>query len=203
MSGAASEPDEQYKVGRVLKKYDLLELHSQLPGRWLGEYGEATSLRSLAEQINIAVLAQAMRDADKEPLDGETENAYRLLTDDDVNTGVRTQQRNRLQRIGIDVETLEQDFVTHQAVHSYLTEGLGISKEVDSGDPIDTHQKRIQRLRSRTTAVIQNSLSELKDGDDISDGEFDVIVDMQVYCRKCDTQADIFDILRETGCDCD
>jgi hypothetical protein len=204
MGANVSEPNTNYKVGSVLSSYDLLELHAELPARWLGEDGESTSLRDLADEINVAVLRQAMEAAGTDPLEGEAENAYRLLTGDDVSAGVRTQQRNRLERDGVDVDQVEQDFVTHQAVYTYLTKGLGVSKETaDDTDPVEKHEQRIQRLRSRTEAVADSSLSELQKAGDISLGSFDTTVDIRVYCQDCETQYDLTDLLRAGGCDCD
>ncbi len=204
MAGQVDEPDTHYKVGKILSEYDLLELHDQLPDLWLGESTESTSLRDLADRINVAVLRQAMEAAGADPLEGEAENAYRLLTGDDVSAGVRTQQRNRLQRTGVDVDQLESDFVTHQAVYTYLTTALDISKEqADDTDPLEKHEQRIQRLRSRTVAVTENSLDDLSAAGDLTLGSFDTIVDIRVYCQDCQTQFDLTDLLEAGGCNCD
>ncbi len=200
---AESAPNRRYKVGRVLAEYDLLDLHTALPDMWLGENGETMSLRELADHINVALLERAMEEAGADPLEGEAENAYRLLTDDDVSVGVSTQQRNRLDRDGVDVETLEADFVTHQAVHTYLTSVLDVSKERgDDTDPVEKHEGRVQRLRSRTEAVTENSLSELASAGELTLGEHNVVVDLQVYCRDCGSQFDVADLFRRGGCDC-
>jgi hypothetical protein len=204
MAENVSGPNRRYKVGRVLAEYDLLELHEELPDLWLGADGDAMSLRELADHINVAVLQRAMEAAGAEPLQGEAENAYRLLTDDDVSVGVSTQQRNRLDRAGVDVETLEEDFVTHQAVHTYLTNVLDVSKDRgDDTDPVEKHEGRVQRLRSRTEAVTENSLSELTTAGALTLGEHNVAVDLQVYCRDCGSQFDVADLFRRGGCDCD
>lgn len=204
MSEQDDEVETTYKVGRVLSDYGLLGLHSELPALWLGESGDATSLRALAERINIALLEQAMEEAGMDPLEGEAENAYRLLTSDDVSVGVQTQQRNRLEREGIDVEQLESDFVTHQAVYTYLTKGLGVSKEEsDDTDPVEKHEERIQRLRSRTAAVMENSLEELQNGGDLSLGSFDTTVDLRVYCQDCETQYELSTLLEAGSCNCE
>lgn len=196
-------PNEDYKVGRVLAKYELAELHRRLAELWLGDEDEATSLRDLAEKINVTLVREAMDRADLDPLEGEAENAFRLLTDD-VSGGVRTQQRNRLGRAGVDVEQLEGDFVTHQAVHTYLTKGLGISKASGGErDPIEKRKERIQRLRSRMVAVTEQSLTELRKADDITLGEFDTLIDVRVYCQDCETQFYVADLLDEGGCDCE
>jgi len=204
MSQNQREPNRRYKVGRVVSEYGLDEFHEKLPDMWLGESGDPVSLRTLAERLNVALLRRAMEQAGADPLDGEAENAYRLLTEDDVSAGVRTQQRNRLQREGIDVESLESDFVTHQAVHTYLTQVLDVSKErTDETDPAEKHEQRVQRLRSRTEAVTDNSLAELRDADDLTLGDFNVVVDIQVYCRDCGTQYELGQLFRNGGCDCE
>jgi len=204
MSKNVSEPNKRYKVGRVLSEYDLLDMHESLPDLWLGESGDATSLRDLAERINVALTHQALEEAGEDPLEGEAENVYRLLTDEEVSAGVRTQQRNRLERAGVEVDQLEADFVTHQAVYTYLTEALGVSKERRSDtDPIEKHEQRIQRLRSRTTAVAEHSLSELRERGSLTLGEFDIVVDLAVYCQDCGTQSELSALLQEGGCDCE
>jgi hypothetical protein len=198
-----SEPNTKYKVGTVLSSYDLLDLHAELPAMWLGEIGEAKSLRDLADEINIAILRRAMESAGTDPLEGEAANAYRLLTGDDVSAGVRTQQRNRLKREGVVVDELEDDFVTHQAVYTYLTKGLDISKDTtDDTDPVEKHEQRIQRLRSRTEAVTESSLSELDNAGEITLGGFDINVDIRIYCQDCQTQYDLTDLLHAGGCNC-
>ena len=203
MAERADAPNERYKVGRVLAEYELEDVHAELAERWLGEGREAESLRGLAERINVAVLRRAMEAAGMDPLEGEAENAYRLLTDDDVSVGVRTQQRNQFERNGIDVDELEGDFVTHQAVYTYLTKALGVSKaEREESDPLEKHEQRIQRLRSRTEAVTDNSLEEMVRSGELTLGDHDTIVDVQVYCRECNTQYDVSTLLAAGGCDC-
>jgi len=199
-----SEPNKRYKVGRVLSEYDLLDLHTELPDMWLGESGEARSLRDLAETLNVALTRRAMERAGDDPLEGEAETAHRLLTDDSVSAGVRTQQRNRLERLGVDVDRLEKDFVTHQAVYTYLTEELDVSKDRSTDtDPVGKHEERIQRLRSRTAAVAEHSLTELTEREELSLGQFDIVIDLSVYCRDCGTQAELSELLQRGGCDCE
>jgi len=198
--------DTRYKVGRVLRKHALEDFHDDLEARWLGQGNrEERSLRELADELNTAILRSAMAEAGTDPLEGEVENAYRLLTDDDVTAGVRTQQRNRLEQQGLDVEELETDFVTHQAVYNYLRKVLDVSKEEnDKGvDQVDKQRERVNRLRSRTAAVMDSSLSELKSTGDFSLGTTDSIVSLQVYCQDCGNQYEFEDLLQRGGCDCE
>lgn len=197
------EGNRKYKVGRVMSAYDLADLHDRLPDLWLGNSGEEVSLRDLAKRVNVAIVRAALEQAGEDPLDGEAENVYRLLHDDDVSAGVRIQQRNRLERAGIDVDELESDFVTHQAVHTYLTKGLDIRKEsTEETDPIEKHETRIQRLRNRLDAVMEQSLDELQNAGELSIGRVDTTVSLQVYCEDCETQYDLLELLHEDGCNC-
>ncbi|MEF8813279.1 MAG: hypothetical protein V5A55_05615 [Halovenus sp.] len=197
--------DTRYKVGRVLRKYDLDDFHDDLEARWSGQgYREERSLRELADELNTAILRSAMAEAGTDPLEGEVENAYRLLTDDDVTAGVRTQQRNRLEQQGLDVAAVESDFVTHQAVYNYLRKALGASKkENEEVDPVEKQRERVNRLRSRTAAVMESSLSELESTGEFSLGTADSIVSLQVYCQDCGNQYEFEELLQRGGCDCD
>lgn len=202
--------DRSYKVGRVLSEYGLASLHERLPALWTGEGEEAgdteetASLRDLADRINVALVRSALEDAGEDPLEGEAENAYRLLSGEDVSAGVRIQQRNRLERAGVDVDSLDDDFVTHQAVHTYLTDGLGITKqEADDADPVETHEERIQRLRNRLAAVVDGSIGELEAAGELDVGDVDTTVSLQLYCTECETQFELTELLERGGCHCD
>jgi hypothetical protein len=195
--------DPEYKVGRVLSQYELVDLHNRLADLWLGHSGEEVSLRDLADRLNVAIVRTALEQAGEDPLEGEAENVYQLLDGGDVSAGVRIQQRNRLERIGINVDELESDFVTHQAVHTYLTKGLGISKRTKADtDPVETRATRIQRLRNRLDAVMEQSLSQLQNSGDLSTGEIDTTVGLHVYCEDCETQYELLELLDEGSCDC-
>lgn len=198
------DANQRYKVEKVLSKYELADLHEELPLLWLGETGEEHSLRDLAERINVALVRRVLEEAGEDPLEGEAVNAYRLLTKDDVSAGVRIQQHNRLERAGVDVDQLESDFVTHQAVFTYLTEKLDITKDTARDtDPIEKHETRIQRLRGRLNAVVGQSIAELQNADHVRTGDLDMTVNIQAYCRECETQYDLSELLEQGECDCD
>lgn len=198
-----SSAGQTYKVGRVIDEYDLAGWGAELERRWVGEGGESESLRSLADDLNRAVLRSALVDAGQQPVDGEVRNTYRLLTDDDVSSGDRTQLRRSLERQGVDVEQVERDFVTHQAVHTYLRKGRGAEKETDDGNRAERVGETIQRLRSRTVAVTESSLEQLRNAGELTLGDFSVLVSVTVVCSDCGTQQSVTDLLDAGGCDCD
>lgn len=201
--GADDAADARYKVARVLSKYSLEEEAEELGDLWLGTGDEQYSLRELADRVNVSLLRAAMVEAGLDPLDGEVENAYRLLTDDDVSAGMRTQQRQELERAGVDVDEVLSDFVTHQAVHTYLTKGRGLEKP--AGD--DRRQRErdfetLRRLQSRTGVVTESTLERLRDTGRVTLGEFDVFVSVSVFCRDCGTQRTLDELVETEGCEC-
>jgi hypothetical protein len=169
------------KVERVIEKYDLRGFGDTLEDYWTRDE-DRYSLRDLAVYFNERVLRAVMEEAGMHPLDGEVENTYRLLTDDDVSRGDQRQAERKLERENIDIPELRKDFVTHQAIHTYLREHRDVTR-----DSRQTHEERrnharetTDRLRSRTEAVIQNTLQSLARTSEFPIDNFDVIVDIRV-----------------------
>ncbi|WP_410767345.1 rod-determining factor RdfA [Haloferax sp. DFSO60] len=202
MSTEQDSTKRKSKVERVIATYELDGFSDQLARRWTAPE-DSDSLRELADLMNQKVLDAALREAGAEVLDGEVENMYTLLTDDDTTEGMRVQAENSLQSEGVDVEQLQSDFVSHQAIYTYLTKVRGVSKEKNSGDRIDNVVNSIQKLRGRLTAVIERSLDSLRNTEKIRLGEFDVFIDTQVYCRDCGKQYEVIQLLKDGGCGCE
>ena len=193
---------KQTKVGRLIAEYDLGDIGVELEQRWTGEDHERDSLRTLADVFNRRLLTRAMTDAGMDLLDGEVENVYRLLTDNEVSSGTRTETEARLQREGIDVEALENDFVTYQAIRTYLKDVRDASYEQDDRGGIETVRSTFDRLIGRTTAVVEQKLQQLQSKDAFSLGTFRVQTANTVYCEDCETQYEVTTLLRRGGCDC-
>ena len=191
------------KVERVIKKYGLAGLGDELEGRWLGDYGERESLRSLADRFNKAVLEQALEEASESPLEGEVENMYRLLNSDTSSAGKQTEARRQLERYGVNVDELESDFVSHQAMHTYLRKHRGAELETQNQNRIKKETQTIRQLQGRTAAVTENGIKRLQNADDLSVGEFEVFTNIQVYCGDCNVQYDAVDLITQGGCDCE
>jgi len=177
----------------------------ELAARWVGDGYDRESLRALADRFNRRVLADGMESAGLSPLDGEVENTYRLLTSDEVSAGMRTQARRRLERDGVDPESLRSDFVSHQAIHTYLTTDRKIEppdETSSAADRLDRDRETINRLESRLEAVADDTISRLDTTDTLSIGDFSVLVDVQVFCADCGYQSKVSDLLAEGGCQC-
>jgi len=199
----ADEPDPtRSKVGRLIDTYGMGETGQELEDRWLGRGRESQSLRSLAEWFNQRLLGARLTAAGQDPLDGEASNLYRLLSEKEVTAGARVDAEATLEAYGIDAEELRQEFVSHQAVHTYLTEFRGASKERSSGDRAETVRRTVGRLRSRLVAVAENNLGHLRDAGELRLGEFTVLLEVQVLCEDCGASYPVTDLLDRGGCDC-
>lgn len=192
------------KVARLIETYELEpDLGDLLAELWTADDGRRESLRSLADRFNKRLLEAAMEDTGMSTLDGEVTNIYRLLTDDSVSSGNRTEAQQRLTQAGVDIENLERDFVSYQAIRSYLKDirGLEYKSKTDT-TRVDTAIETLQRLKARTTSVTQNSLEQLRKTDRITLGEFYLFVEITVHCEDCQTQYGVVELLRNGGCTC-
>lgn len=191
-----------YKVGTVIQRYSLNGMAEKLERRWLGVDGDSHSLRDLAVYFNTELLRSVLEDADYRHA-GDVDTIYNQLTGDDVSRGEQTRLQKQLERAGVDIETLQQDFVTHQAIHTFLTKGRGVEKETGVDDRVETARGTLNRLRSRLVAVSETTLSRLADADVIALGSFDILVDIRVHCTDCGTHKSLSELLSDRGCECD
>ncbi|WP_049898682.1 rod-determining factor RdfA [Halococcus agarilyticus] len=202
-SGNAGGPS--CKLDRVIDEYELDRVAENLQEYWTRE-DERYSLRGLADYVNQAVLRTAMDREGLNPLDGEVENTHRLLTDDEVSQGVRTQAHSRLDRRGVDIDAVEGDFVSYQTVNRHLKECLGVeraSAERTDSDRVDSGAQRIAALRNRTVAVTENTLDQLRSSGALALGEPDVYVDVTVTCTDCGTHGTVQELIDDGGCGCE
>jgi len=147
---------------RVLEEYDLHGLGAEPEELWTVE-DDRSSLRNLSAYLNQQLLKQALENADKQILDGEVENIYRLLTDDEVSSAERMRVRRRLERDDVDIEALESDFVTYQAIRTYLQEHRGAEYTPAKTEPLEREAMNLQQMRGRTAVVTEkNSNNSVK-----------------------------------------
>jgi len=191
------------KVARVLNKYDLSTLGDELATRWTAE-NNRMSLRQLAAYFNKQLLESRLDEKRVDMLPGEIENLYELLTDEDVTSGTRIQAENRLSEYGIDVDELRSDFVSRQAIHTYVTKQRQKTYDKpDADETIDKRLEQLQRLKSRERAVTEQTLSTLRNTDRINLGEFQIFSSVQVQCSDCGRQFELTALLDRGGCDCE
>lgn len=202
MTGSGTANRRRGKVLRLIEEYGLDGMGDRLERRWTASGDERMSLRDLADEFNRELLQTSMKEAGMQPLDGNVENLYRLLTDDGVSGADRTRAERRLSREGVDVEKLSQEFVTYQAIRTYLTDHRGVSYTADTGSQSESEKERIQRLRGRVRTVTDSKLEQLRQNGDVDLGSFRTLVEVNVLCEDCGTQYDVETLLDEGCCDC-
>jgi len=193
--------DHDYKAGRVLEEYGLDDMAEQLVPLWEGQTRDKYSLRELADMMNRRVLESEMRDAGMHPIDGEAGNFYELLTNDDVSSSARIEAERRLDREGVDIKRVKKDFVSHQAIHTYLTKSLGATWEHNSLDLLAASDS-INRLKSRVRTITENTLRRLQKVGILQIGEVRVLLTVQVHCQACRERYEFDDLLERGGCGC-
>lgn len=190
------------KVARLIDEYGLEGLGAELERLWTANSEDRLSLRDLADRFNKEVLASAFANSGIQPLEGEKDNIYRLLTDTDVSEADWMRTRRRLEREGIDAESLPADFVTYQAIRTYLQEYRGAEYSRNEHDRLEVEKETIQQLRGRTAAVTEGKLEQLQKGDHLDLGNFRTLVDVFVVCEDCGSRYDVSELLDAGACDC-
>lgn len=193
------------KVERLRRSYDLGSLDEELIGAWTGEAGQdRASLRDLERELNRRLIAASLASADSAPIDGEAENLRRLLRSGEVTESRRIEARRRLDERGVDPATLEADFVSHGTIHSHLRECCGVSRTAESSpaERRDRVASTVYGLANRTERVTGRSLDQLVNADILADGDFDVLVDVQIICESCGKMYDLDGLLEAGGCTC-
>lgn len=197
-SGSGRQP----KVARLIEEYGLGDLGAEMERLWTADNDDRKSLRELAEFFNHQLLKTAMADEGLETLDGEVENVYRLLSENDVREADQMRTRRRLEREGLDVDELIGDFVTYQAIRSYLKETRGAEYTPNKRDPIERETENLQKLRGRVASVTEGKLKRLRNGNHLKIGEFRTIVDTSIVCEDCGSQYEITELLDRGRCGC-
>jgi len=200
---ADAEVSSNSKLAKLLVEYELPELGVELEARWTADNDERMSLRKLADYVNKELLIATIDDPTV--LDEDIETYYQLLTGDDVSSGTRIQVKNRLAETGADVENLLDDFVSRQAVHTYLTKERDATYEPDHPDEserIEARVQAVQRLQHRLQQVAEAVISELDSAGLLSAGTPHVSVFVRVDCHVCGQEYTLAEFLTEGGCDC-
>lgn len=143
-----------------------------------------------------------LREAGRDPLPDEVQAIYRALTGEDASAAERTRRRRALERDGIDVDALVSAFVSHQAIHTYLTKYREAEHGLDA-ELTERKLRRLRRLQGRTTAVTEDAIDRLVANDEIAGGDLRVILSLQVLCETCVMSADAKTFIENGGCECE
>ncbi|MDZ7849408.1 MAG: hypothetical protein U5K70_00855 [Halodesulfurarchaeum sp.] len=191
--------DYRSKVQLVMEKYDIA---LDLVSLWTGNRGERLSLRELARKLNKQILETVLESKGVMATQRDIEHIYEALAGEQTKAEA-VQKRRDLERQGVDVDELESDFVTHQSVHSYLTEVEG--ETYSSRDPeeqLTDAVESINRLENRTKAVSESVIERFAKIDAVTVGDTEVYVEARVYCSDCGAEMRVTELLEGGGCGC-
>lgn len=188
------------KVARIIDEYELTGMGARLEAAWTGESGNRQSLRDLADEFNEAVVESSLRDVESAPMEFEVSGTYRALSDE--SNADTTRARRRLEREGVDVDELESNFVTHQAIHTYLKRDRDATLPEKTRNPREQKVESIEKLQGRLTAVTESALSSLAASGELDRDEYEVLVDVRTVCLDCGAGQPVSDLLQQGGCEC-
>lgn len=186
------------KVGRNAEHYGLAELDTEL---YHHHQNEGASLRDLEEYVNKRILENALANSDLHILGG-IDDIYHKLIDDTASVGERVEVRDRLQRVGVDIDRVESDFVTYQTIRTHLRHSLNVETGVKSSFNINDAQTKARRLQSRSEAVITQALDRLRNSGELATGDLDVVVSVRVTCDRCGDSCPLNNLLNQERCRC-
>jgi hypothetical protein len=188
------------KVSRLIDEYDLSKMGTQLEAAWTGASGERTSLRDLADEFNERLLEVALREVTVSPRDFEITGTYEALREG--SSSEKTRAQRRLEREGVDAEKLSNDFVTHQAIHTYLRKDRNVSLTKNEQGLVERKTETLEKLQGRVSAVADSTIKSLDSADKLDHPDYDILVDVQAICSKCGSSHSISELLNQGGCGC-
>ena len=196
------------KVGRNIEQYALDDLNTELRDRRL-EAG--TSLRGLADYVNQRVLAAALSTADVDVTnalygavsdeDGLT-TLYEALASDDTPPERTARVRTRLAQRGVDVASVEADWVTHPTVRTHLRECLDIETQRSATITADDARDTIEWARTQCANIVDQTCTRLRNANVLVTGPLDVTVTIQLTCTDCGTTHRPRQLLSRRECAC-
>lgn len=189
------------KVIRLIERYDLEGIGAELEAEWTKEDSDRMSLRKLAAYFNRELLRAALRNAGVKTVDGEVANFYRLLTDEDASAADRTRVRRRLEQKGVDVEEVQSEFVSYQAIRTYLQNHRNATYDADDNHRLAGLQTTVTQLQNRLVTVTESRLKQVN-GSEIEIGDPNVIANVQLNCTACGRRFSVDELSEGVTCDC-
>jgi hypothetical protein len=186
------------KVERLIDEYDL-DVGPELIDAWTREQNRR-SLRDLARYFNRELLRERLDRHGVSSVGMDVETVYRHLRGEE-SAGSQTRVHRQLDREGVDVESLREEFVSHTAIRTFLR-NRSVTRSEDEGDQVAAEATHIQQLQNRTAVVAEDKLETLRSTDRVLIGDFRVLVDVQVFCEDCQRQFDINELLEVRRCSC-
>lgn len=189
------------KVCRVVEEHGLARFDEELSMRWHGESGERMGYRRLADWLNTMLLRREMERVGMPTGGGEAASRYeRLVDSDDHTTG---EVHRLLDRGGVAVDELLDDFVSYSVVRTHLLDCLDEDRTVSS--PSNWETTRLEQLQAYATEEAGDAVRSLVNKEQLTaGGTVEPSVSVTLHCSACDAAVP-FDEAIAAGafCDCD
>lgn len=186
------------KVDRLIEEYGL-DIEDHLIDAWTRRQ-DRRSLRDLAAEFNHELLRERLDRQGVSSIGMDIGTVYRHLRGDS-GSGSRTRVHRRLEREGIDVSALCEEFVSHAAVRTFFR-NRNVTRTEEDTDQVAAEATHVQQLQNRTAVVTEDKLQSLRSTGRVDIGEFRVLVDVQVFCEDCERQFDVNELLEARRCSC-
>jgi len=185
------------KISRVAQAYGVRDVDTKL----LHQREGGASLRELATFFNRRILSKALDRATQEVI-GDAETIYAVLMDDDTDRARQAELRSKLARYDVDIDAVQQDFISHQTVRNHLNG----CKEIDTGREstidLDSGRKTVEWAQARSEGVIEQTIERLRNAGEVADTPTEVTQSVRVACSACGRSYRIEEFLQQGGCDC-
>lgn len=187
------------KVGRQQQRHGLEKLNEEVLTR---RRDAGSSLRDLARFVNTRILEAAMEAANAD-VTGDARSVYETLTGDDVAPERVADLTDQLEFVGIDVEDLRGDFVSHQTVKGHLNDCLDVDTARSGVESIAEGRSQIQWSRDRYRTVLENTIDQLVRADALSVGDFEVSDSVSITCTDCNRSYRLEEFMDRQHCECE
>lgn len=170
------------KVCRVLDERDLDHYDERLLSEWRGD--ERKGYRQLSRWLNVTLLRREMDRAGLSTLGNEAESKYERLTEGGATADEVT---DILQREGIAIEKLRNDFVSYGVIRTHITDCLGA--EYEPRESTDWERDAIEIARSHAHDKIESAVKSMLNKEKLSaTGDVTINLDVELECEECQTR---------------
>jgi hypothetical protein len=190
--------DDACKIERQISAYDLTNMNAELIRR---RENDNASLRTLADTVNIRILDAALYEVDAD-VAGHPKSVYETLVSDDVPTEQQVDMKDQLTYLGIDVDELRSDFVSHQTISNHLNDCLGVDTSRSEIESLDAGREKIEWARSRDEHIIEHTIDQLNRADHLSVGSVEVNHSITITCTDCGDTFRVDQLLNQQECSC-
>jgi hypothetical protein len=164
----------------------------RLVDQWQADSPNRKGYRQLADWLNTMMLRREMDQAGLSTLGDEPESKYQRLTGDDET--VADEVRNDLHNEGINVDSLDSDFVSYGVVRKHLKECLDLDRDIES---TDWEAEAIKYTHEHASGKLEDAIRSLLNKERLAAcGDVEAHVFFEVECEGCHTRVPVDRALR-------